>query len=391
MGALSKDVYGQVNGGLDSLSVPISEQAAVEPELSFRANNDLVPPTSFEDLEDFVGPSPIHILWSFVKSQYPNMDSVTLLTTANGEPTTVVLLKSGIKPPDIASRLWSYSAGIILGRGKPPGAPCACPANPPIDHNTCCINAPQTRCIREFNFDYCSGVALPDACRNLVRAGAALSILSLTGLEIAKSSSLWTLADVKTKLPGGQLFFLWPYVSNGPELKDKYLLTKIDGDLLDRLLAVTQGSLRTFRKVGNRVPGVETLECDASGSSFKTYPLAPETLDNVFYLSLGRETSARVPPGEARGWSPSLYVETTPTYARIGLVPGVRPPIGGGNPEWLKFVDVYLSDRGRIFHCLPGVKLSDLHKLRAQINNPDAALFVFAPGYLRRVFEEYSQ
>lgn len=108
----------------------------------------------------------------------------------------------------------------------------------------------------------------------------------------------------------------------------------------------------------------------------------------MFYVSSGMATAARMPAGYNAAWSPSLYVETSPLLSRIGLVQGVRPAVGPGNPEWIDFADIGWTAPGQAFHCMPGVTMADLHRLRSQISNADAVLFIFGLVFLRLAFGE---
>jgi len=185
------------------------------------------------------------------------------------------------------------------------------------------------------------------------------------------------------------LFFVWPYQSTEPEFKDKFLVTKITGDLIDRMLTVAHAGISTIRRLKGQPPGVESLECDATSKRFIPYNLSDESQPNVVYVSLGAPTATAMPAGQATNWSMSLYVESQPSVSHLALSPGVRPPLAA-NSKWVQFADIGLQDPQRPFFCLTNVKLSQLHDLKAQLNNSDAGLFVFGMAFLREVFAEYA-
>jgi hypothetical protein len=366
------------------------------PGETFKASFDLVDGSQLvdssrlasEQISGEQGPSPTLLLWSFVGPGYTALQSVTITGTTNRQPSVVVLVKQGVTPPEIASKLWSATAAVLTGiqEVKPPQI-CG---GPQADYNLCCAQSPYPECVNRIDWAFCNDVGLPDACRGLQKGSAGLAILMETGIEIASSSALMTISEIKTQLAGGELFFLWPYTSNSPEIKDKYIVTKITGDFIDRLMAVGQGAIGTIRRIRDQPAGALTLECDASSAAFRPYPLAEESLSTVLYISIGRPTSALMPPALAMEWSPSLYVETQGVNSRLAITRGIKPALGT-NGEWIEFATIGQQDPLRPFSCISNAKMQDFFKLRAQLNNSDAGLFVFGLAYLENVFAEYAQ
>jgi hypothetical protein len=242
-----------------------------------------------------------------------------------------------------------------------------------------------------MRWDHCRDTIDPEFCRNFQKLGAGAAILLQTSIELASKSRMMTAAEIAAgALEGGQLYYLWPYVGTEPPYKDLMVVTKLDGDLFDRVLAVTNGAVGTLRRIRDQTPGSKKLECNAASSSFRDYELGDVSLQSVFYVSIGRPTNARMLPNNGTDWSVSMYVESqTSGSARLALTQGIKPPVGS-NQEWIHFANMGGSDPTRAFHCMSPIAFGSLYGAKAYINNPDAALFVFTLPYLRAVFEEYA-
>jgi hypothetical protein len=292
-------------------------------------------------------------------------------------------------PDDNLKLLWSTTAGIV-SKSIPLQPETICPPTPGTAFLACCTSSPNPQCIQQLDSSYCSGALDPNACRNIVKLSGMTSILKGISQEIAGSSQLLLPSQLKANISDGQLYFVWPYVPNSPTspLNGKWLVTNITGDLIDRLLTVARVGLSTLRKFNNQPPDIIDLQCGSTGNAFTHYDLSPENLPNVFYISLGRPTNALMPPGQATAWSVSVYVESTAADSRLTLISGINPALGSDS-KWISFANLAQKDPNREFYCVPGVKLSDLYALRAQLNNSDAGLFVFGLNYLRAALADY--
>ena len=219
------------------------------------------------------------------------------------------------------------------------------------------------------------------------KLGAVLSVMQGLSRELAQASVLVPKSKLGEVVSGDKLYFYWPYVStSGPE--PVYLRTELTGDLIDRILVYARASLPTIRRAQDRPDGVHTVACTVSGDAFVAYPLDPESQDDVFFAGIGRPTRAKGLPGHGGGNSVSLYVQSQPDSTRLASVEGVKPPIGSGNPEFVRWAQIGQTDPSRPFRCLDPIAMKSMFDFRASLNNAEAATFVFGLMYLKQFWLE---
>lgn len=338
-----------------------------------------------------VVPSPTLILWKFIGKQFKNITALPDITSKlDGGISTVVTTVPKYSPPNIAEKIWSLSVGILSGEYSLT-PPTVCSGQPDVV-SKCCLASPHPSCVHAYHWDFCSSNPAPDLCIGLYKAGAATSIWKELSTEFANTSQLLSTNDILGgRLAGGKLYFAWPYTSNADDnVKGKYLVTEMSGDLVDRMMSVTYGGLGVDRQLNNISDGSLSLECDSSSKLFKDYAFDSDSNNNVMYVSIGRDTNAAMPTAERAGWSTSFYVESLPDRTRISLVQGEHPTLESTN-KLIDFAAIGSQEPQRPLYCLDSVKFGDIWNIKAQLNNSEAALLLFSTSYLSIAFGEYAQ
>lgn len=308
-----------------------------------------------------------------------NADTMPKERTTNCLPAILLILKNPGQIKEI--KLINSFAGIYALRKDHGVQACA------KGDIGCCGNIDNSyvQCVRDLDIN--------PGTSPVMKKFALLPTMQALMHEVGISSFVVPAADLKTvKFVGDEIYFLWPIAIRTDAAPVNYLFTKVDSELVQRLVVAVNELAPTFRAISNSgYPGASSYICNYDGILPRPYLKLP---DNI-RLKVGTGQSTNIRRVTGVDYNKSLLINVLKSDSRdisaLEVDEGVEPVLGGDNRNLFEFANA-LTQKGLAPFTCYGKALSDVFNDPTSLrffNSYSASVFYFGLIYLNGFANEF--